>query len=149
MAIETTAAYVPKFQLPMYTMIRDPRFNDYRVGDKYDIRIEDEERQEEKGGSGPYSYIHQALLVGKQEYEYGMLPDVLMAFDAHTKSRKDAREFICPGDDCDEDRTFVVLFFVRLDKIPEWIQGEAERINPREGKEPCEGNTEELSTKYR
>lgn len=141
MAIDTLKSYVPKLALPLFTRIIPPEHNDYRVGNKYDMRIEDRERQQETGGRGNYYYVNECLLVGKEETTFGELDDLLMAFDAHTKSRGEAERFISPGDKImDDEREVVVLFFLRTDKAMEWIQSEAETIEPPTSVEEFESN---------
>lgn len=141
MAIDTLRSYGPKLALPLYTRITRERVNDYKVGKKYEMRIEDPERQEEKGGRGPYNYTHPALLVGKEEYLFGEVPDVLLAFDAHTTSRSEAKDWLSPSDPGYEDDTeVVVLFFLRLDETEEWVKGDGERIEAPFTVEDFEGN---------
>lgn len=141
MAIETISAYVPKYALPLYTRITFPNHNDYDVGEKYDIRVEDEERQKEKGGKGPYNYTHESLLIAKEEVRFGAVWDILLAFDGHSKSKEEAIERIFPeGQLPDDDTQVVILIFLRLDRVKEWVESDTEVIHPPDSKSDYEGN---------
>lgn len=139
MAIETLQAYNPKHTLPIYTKITRDRQNDYRVGDEYEMRVEDPDRAEEKDGRPPFNYTHEAVLVAKEETELGEIPPALMAFDAHTKSRSEAVDRISIGSNkWGKDEEVVLLIFARTDKIQEFVTSEMEVIDPELSKEDYE-----------
>lgn len=130
MPIDTVTDYIPKYALPLYTKITSPEMNDYTVGKEYEIRIDDPDRNEEKGGDGPYNYIHEVLLIGKREATWGELEALTLAFDAHTKRKDEAIDRIATSNSIRTDEEVVVLFFLRKDKTKEWIQSDAEVIEP-------------------
>jgi hypothetical protein len=147
MAIETVQQYNPKHKLPVYTHISLPGHNDWSVGDKYDVRIQDKERQKEKGGSGPYNYIHEAVLIAKEQMKYGDVSRIMLGFDAHTTSKSEAEERIFPDiEDMDEDTEVVVLVFMRLDRVKDFVTSGMDVIEPGFDKEQAEGNGRSTDT---
>lgn len=141
MAIDSMKSYYPKLALPVYTKITDPKMNEYEIGEKYDIRIRDSERQEEKGGEGVYNYIHEALLVAKRETTFGELEDILIAFDAHTPSRETAIQRMFPSpEDVDDDKEVILAVFLRLDMVKEFVEDGPDAIHKTFSKEATEGN---------
>ena len=145
--IAELADYSPKHALPIYTKITPEGFNDYTVGDKYDMRIDDSDRQNEKGGEGPYNYVHECLLISKEVMEFGDVPDILIAFDGYSKSREEALERISPGDTpIENDRVIELLVFLRLDKAKEFIEEGHTPIEYPFRKEDVEGNGPSMAT---
>ena len=140
MAIETIQDYNQKYQLPVYTEVALPEHNDYELGEKYDIRVEDSERQKEKGGKGPYNYIHESILIAKRRCLFGELEDVTLAFNARTQSRNEAVKDLSPGEPLEDDREVVLLVFLRLDKVEGWVMGDFTPIDPDNPTEAQEGN---------
>lgn len=141
MAIDTAGEYVPEMNLPVYLKLTPPEQNSYELMKKYDVRIPDAPRQEEKGGSGPYNYIHECILVGKTELEWREVPDVLLAVLGHTVSRSDAVETVCVGEgEYEDDRELLLLSFLRLDRAQEFVQNGEEVIEPPFTVEDYEGN---------
>lgn len=121
MGIDSTLAYWPSMQLPVYTKITDPKFNNYTLGETYEIRIEDGDRAEE----GPYNYVHDAILIGKWKCKLDEIPDILLALTFYTKSKNEALNNLeISGDNV------VVLCFMRNDKVKEFIGKEYETIFP-------------------
>lgn len=119
-------------KLPLYTQIDDPRFNTYDVGEVYQIRIEDEERADETDQDGPFNYVHDALLVAKQEMKLGDLPGPLLGFDLNAQSASEAEDRYPPGG-TDDNRDVVLLVYLRLDKAKEFVSQ-----NPMESLEKTE-----------
>lgn len=141
MPIGTVRRYTPKHSLPLYSRVVLRGHNDWTVGEKYDMRVEDPDRQEEKGGRGPYNYTHEALLVGKEEMVFGDVPRILLAFDAHSQKKSECMERTFPSPEkVDGDTEVTVLFLLRLDKTKEFILSDLEVIDPPFKKEDTEGN---------
>lgn len=114
--------YHPKHKLPLYTRVTTPQQNSYKVGDEYEIRIEDSERASEKGEKPPYNYTHEAILVGEWSVKLSDVPNILLAFDANTKSRKDALKRIVPGNPpYPDDKNLVILTFLRKDTTKDFV----------------------------
>lgn len=146
MAIETENAYYPKHKYPIWPKITTPQMNDYTVGNKYDIRIEDKQRQRENGGAGPYNYAHEAILIHREDTVYGKVPPIIIAFASNTKSATKASKRLCPGEGkFKEDDDVVLLLFARLDVMKDVVEGED--IIPGDfSKEDVEGNGLTMST---
>lgn len=142
MPIDTLRDWYPKLQLPLYTRITTPEQNSYEVGGKYDMRVEDRERQEELGGRGPYTYPHEALLVAREEMKLEDIPDELLGFDTHNTSKKEAVREVFPADFYKGayEREMVILIFLRLDATRDWVLGEFDTIDPENSIEAYEGN---------
>lgn len=141
MAIDTLRGYVPKLALPLYTRITREHQNDYEVGKKYSMRVDDEQRQQEKGGKGPYNYTHEAILVAKEHMTLDEIPDILLAFEAHTSSRSEAIDWLSPSEGSyDDEEELVVLLFLRLDKAVEWVRSGGQSQLPPFTVEDYEGN---------
>jgi len=141
MPIETVQRYNPKHKLPLYTQISLPGHNDWNVGERYNIRVEDPDRQQEKGGMGAYNHLHESVLVCKEHMKYGDLSRILFGFDANTTSKSEAEERTFPKpDEVDEDTDIVLLVFMRLDKVKEFVSSGLEAIEPGFSKEHAEGN---------
>lgn len=140
MVIETVRDWNQKLQLPVYTRISTPKQNDYTVGEKYDIRVEDKERQSELGGKGPFRYAHECLLIAKEEYPLAEVPDELLAFDADKASKSEAVAEVMAASDYEDSDLVVVLVFLRLDKTKDWVLKEFTPIDPENGIESQEGN---------
>lgn len=131
MGIDGVSAYIPKHTLPIYTKITDPKFNDYSIGEKYKMRVEDQKRQDEKGETGSFNYTHEAILISKEEMKFEDVPGILIAFDGHSRDAEEAIDTICPGEGSwDGDKDVVMLIFLRVDKAKEWIMSDAEVIEP-------------------
>ena len=125
MAIDTLYQYIPTYTLPMYTKIAKPRQNDYRVGEVYEMRIEDESRTQHKGQQNPYNYVHEALLVSRQDMRYGDVHPLVIALSGYSQSRSDAESVIQPsGGGWDSDDEVSVLVFMRHDAVKKFIQGD-------------------------
>lgn len=121
MPIEEITGYYPKMALPLYTRIADPKHNQYDVGEVYDIRVEDHERAKETGQDGPFNYVHEAILVAKEEMEVGEIPGPLLAFDLHTAEPSKVDERLPPGDS-NKGRELIILVFLRLDMAKEFVK---------------------------
>lgn len=140
MALDTMSGYLEKLGLPLYIKISTQGHNSWEIGKKYDIRIEDPERQEEKGGEGRYVYVHEALLIGVSEAEtVEDIPDIVLAFNSCTRDRDKALEHIKSYIESEEN--LYILFLLRLDMAKEFIVDGLDSI-PREVdvKEATEGN---------
>lgn len=127
MPIDELVKYWPKIKLPVYTKITDPKYNDFDVGNEYRMRIEDPERLEEKDESGPYNYIHECILIAKEETQLSELSNLLIAFDAHTRDRDNALYRL--GSDNEtwgDDKNVVLLVFLRKDAAKEFITSDIE-----------------------
>lgn len=143
MPIDTEEVYTPQMNLPVYLKLIPPEHNNYEMNKKYDIRIPDAQRQDEKGGDGPYNYAHECLCVGTQELTWSEVSDVLLAVLAHTPSRSEAIETICIGDgEYDGTRELVLVTFIRLDRAEAWVENGEEVIEPPFTVEDYEGNPE-------
>lgn len=132
MGIDTVQLYNPKMTLPVYTQIALPKHNDYTVGDKYDIRIKDEDRQDEKEGMGEFNYIHECLLISKRECTWEELPDILKAFDGKSRDKDLVHGHTHPvkGTEWEDDDELVFLIYLRLDKAKEFILNDDEVVIP-------------------
>lgn len=147
MGIDTLPHYNPMYQYPFYLKLIPPEHNDYKVGSKYDMRVEDGERQRDKGGSGPYRYIHEAVLIGKQEYKFEDVPNILIAVLGDSKSRSEALERITPkGTPYPDDRELVLLTFLRLDAAKDFVENDKDIIPSDMSKESVEGNGRGMAT---
>lgn len=139
MAIETVQWYHPKHKLPVYTRITGAGQNSYELGDTYEIRIEDNERASEKGDKPPYNYTHEAILVGEWSVKLSDVPNILLAFDANTDSRKDALKRVVPGSPpYPDDKEMLVLTFLRTDAAKEFVMNGPESIPDDFNKEVTE-----------
>lgn len=110
MAIDTISSLHPKLALPLYTKITHPRMNDYKVGEVYEMRLNDPERARERGQKGPLHYVHECMLLSMQQMDIEQVPDILLAFDQLTTSRSEALDSIP-----DDNGEVVILIFLRLD----------------------------------
>ena len=143
MPIDTEEVYTPQMNLPVYLKLIPPEQNSYEMNKKYDIRIPDAQRQDEKGGEGPYNYTHECLCVGTQELTWSEVSDVLLAVLAHTPSRSEAIKTVCVGDgEYDDTRELVLVTFIRLDRAKAWVENGEEVIEPPFTVEDYEGNSE-------
>lgn len=146
MPIDELSKYWPKIKLPLYTKITDPRFNDFTVGEEYDIRIEDPDRVEEKDGSGPYNYIHECILIAKEKLTISELPGLVLAFDAHSRNKNKALKRISPDNEkWDNDKEIVLLIFLRKDAVKEYVTSDIEVLEDKDiteefNKEDAENN---------
>mgnify|MGYP006273315255 CR=1 FL=1 len=144
MPIDTEKAYTPQMNLPVYLKLVPPRHNDYEVNKKYDIRVADPDRQDEKGGDGPYNYAHECLCVGTQELKWREVSDALLALLGHTPSRSEAIETVCVGgEEYEDSRDLLLVTFLRLDRTKEWVTNSEEVIEPPFTVEDYEGNSEQ------
>lgn len=132
MAIDSVELYNPKMGMPLYTCIRKEGFNDFKVGDKYDIRIVDRPRQEEKDGRGEYNYMHECILIAKRECTWGELEDITKAFNAKARDRDEVLERTAPGDtkNLEDDDNVILAVYLRLDKAREFIMSDDEVVDP-------------------
>lgn len=147
MPISTENEYVPQMALPSYLKLIPPEHNDYEVNKKYDVRIPDHERQDEKGGDGPYNYAHECLCVGIQELKWREVSDVLLAFLGHTDSRSEAIKTVCVGgEEYDEDRDLILVTFLRLQRTKDWIDNGEDVVEPPFTVEDYEGNSDPSDT---
>lgn len=124
MAIETVTQYNPSYTLPLYIVIkRANRAENGDVGDKFDIRIEDKERQDEKGGKGPYNYMHESILIAQRICKWRELKDITKAYLAHSRDREDVHSFTHPSEDGEwkEDDEVMLRVFIRLDAARDFI----------------------------
>lgn len=127
MPIDELINYWPKTKLPIYTKITDPRYNDFEIANEYEMRIDDAQRVEQKGESGPYNYIHECILIAKEETTLGKLPALLLAFDVHTRNKEEALKRLSPGDEHWTDDTEVVLLvFLRKDIAKKFVMSDME-----------------------
>lgn len=138
MAIDTVSGYSPKMRLPVYTKITHENQNSYKVGDTYEIRIEDKERENGEKSAGQYNYVHESLLVAKEEIDPDEIHPVLLAFNGHSKMRSEAVERSFPAGEVDEDKDYLLLVFLRLDKAKEYIESGMEYIPNDFNKEDTE-----------
>lgn len=131
MPIETISSYIPKYKLPVFTRIVDEKVNDYTVGETYEFRIEDGDRAEEADEQKTFSWPFEAILVGKERMEFGQVDNMVLAFNGHSVSRSEAIENICPGTNrWDDDKEVAVLTFANVESIKDWVQSDAEVIEP-------------------
>lgn len=119
MAIDTFKLYCAKMKHPLYIKITKPEQNDYSLFTHYEIRVPDEEN----GEKGPYNYVHESILVGKQVVEWQEVPDLLKAYSANTRDEDVAMDRIHPAPDGEfsAEQEVVVLTFLRKDKAKELI----------------------------
>lgn len=128
MAIDTVSGYFPKMRLPLYSKITSQNQNDYKVGETYEIRVEDKERENGEKSAGSYNYTHESVLVAKQEVTEDSIHPILLAFDGHSKKKSEATDRILPGGEFRDDRDYVLLVFLRLDKAKEYVGSDMEFI---------------------
>lgn len=129
MPIDELINYWPKTKLPVYTKIADPKYNDFQIGHEYEMRIEDPKRVEEKGDSGPYNYVHECILIAKEEMKLGKLPGLLLAFDTHTQEKEKALKRLSPGEELwNDDTDIVLLIFLRKDIAKEFVLSDMETL---------------------
>lgn len=124
MAIETVVWYNPSYTLPIYLVIKRKRYiENGDVGDKFDMRIADRDRQEEKGGKGPYNYTHESVLIAQRVCEWQELEDIVKAYAAHSRDREDVHRFTHPqdGGEWEDDDEVVLRVFLRLDAARDFI----------------------------
>lgn len=133
MAIESVARWHPKLALPLYTKITHPRRNDYQIGTVYEVRIEDPDRAKERGQHPPFNYIHESLLIHKEEMDLDDIPDILLAFDTGERSRESAYDSIIH-----DDGRVVFLVFLRLDKAKGVVTDGLEAVHKELTKEATE-----------
>lgn len=113
---------MPYHALPIYLKITPVEFNDYKVGGEYEIRYEDEVSNNLKDEEGPFNYAHEALLISKQEMEFGDVNPILIAFLGNSRNAEEALEEVCArGEPYDDDRMVNVLTFLRIDKAKEFV----------------------------
>lgn len=141
MAIDTVSMYHPAMKFPLWMKITTTHQNSYDLGNEYEIRIEDAERNRDKGGSGPYNYIHEAVLVGKWQTEVGDIHPIVLGFCGNTQSQKEAIQSIQGSSrGLDSSSKVYVLTFLRKDIAKEMIL-EGPDIIPNEfGKEEVESD---------
>lgn len=122
MPIDELTKYWPKIKLPVYTKITDPRYNDFTVGDTYEMRIEDSQRVEEHGETGPYNYVHECILIAKEEKKIKDIHPLLLAFDVHTSSRQEALKRLSSDEQSwDDEREVEMLVLLRKDAVKEFV----------------------------
>lgn len=147
MPIDHMNRYYPKLALPLYTKIADPKMNEYNVGEKYDIRLEDRERQHERGGTGPFNYIHEALLIMKEETTWGEIDDIVIAFDSHSVKRSEAEKRLFPHlEKVEDDYGVEFCIFLRLDMVKDFVEEGPGAIHETFSKEAVEGNGRFMDT---
>lgn len=132
MPIDTVRYYNPTMKEPVYVKITTPRQNTYDVFKEYRIRIADEE----DGDEGPYNYIHEAVLISKEECEWNKVPDLLKGYVANTRDPNTALARIHPkGEDgsFDNDDEVVILVFLRKDKAKDLILSDNNVMDPQKG----------------
>ena len=120
MSIDTEKEYDPLLEHPLYVKIIPEEHNTYELWDKYEIRIPDEEG----GEDGPYNYVFDAILVGKEIEEWGYIPAILKAYAARTRDAQEALERIHPlGEEgsFNGDDELAVLIFLRIDQTKKFI----------------------------
>lgn len=133
MPVETINAYNPKHKLPVYTKITDSRFNDYKVGNTYKVRIQDPEEGDEKE---PYNYVHEAILIAKRTVKFGDIEDMLLAFDSNKAKKSEAKKQIIPEKaEWSDDTQVLVCVFLRKDMVQEFVTSEMEVIEPEFSKD--------------
>jgi hypothetical protein len=129
MPIDTHSGYYPLMKFPMYAKVTKPEMNDYEVGNEYEMRIEDPERTEEKRESGPYNWVHDALLIAKENRRWGDVSDIEIALFGHSRDREEAVRRICVGDEeYEDDEGVVILVFIRVDKAKEIVMEDVEPV---------------------
>lgn len=128
MPIDELIHYLPKIKLPIYTKVTDPRYNDFEIGNVYEMRIDDPERVEKKGESGPYNYIHDCILIAKEETTLGKIPALLLAFDTHSRNKKNALQRLSSEELWADDKEVVLLVFLRKDVTKEFVMSDMEMI---------------------
>ena len=132
MAIETHCVYMPQHALPVYVKLTDPRFNDYKLWETYEIRYDGED---EDG----FNYAHEAMLVGRTECEWGEVEPMLIALLGHSRDMEEAVKMSFPtGSVPEDDRNMAVLTFLRLDKTKEFVLGDTEPLGRTFTKEDAE-----------
>lgn len=132
MPIDTEEEYDPLLEHPLYVKIIPEHQNTYKLWDKYEIRIPDEE----SGDEGPYNYVFDAILVGKETELWGDIPNILKAYTARTRDGQEALERIYPlGADgsFDNDDELAVLIFLRIDQTKKFITMDSDVLVAQEG----------------
>lgn len=138
MSIDTLPQWNPKYALPIYTRITHPRRNDYRVGEVYQMRIEDPERARELGQKPPFVYLHEAMLVSMQTMNIDQVPDIILAFDQNTSSKSNALDSIIT-----DDGEIVMLIFLRLDKAKGLVTDGLEAVHQNMSRKAVEDDNME------
>lgn len=131
MPIHTEETYDPVMNHPIYVSITIPEQNKYTLWDGYEIRIPDEEG----GDDGPYNYVYDAILVGKEVAEWGEVPDLLKGYTAKSKFPDEIEQNIHPlGEDGEfsDDDEVVVLIFLRKGATKKFITTPTEKVHAQE-----------------
>ena len=132
MPIDTEKEYNPLLEHPLYVKIIPNEQNTYKLWDEYEIRIPDEEG----GDDGPYNYMFESILVGKEIAKWGDIPGILKAYTGRTRDAQEAMEKIHPlGADgsFDADDELAVLIFLRMDQTKEFITMDNDVLLGQEG----------------
>ena len=132
MPIDTERAYDPRLDHPLYCKIVPDTHNDYTVFSEYEIRIPDEEH----GGEGPYNYVFNAVLVGKELATWAKIPGLLKGYVAKERDAEEALKTIHPEGDAggfDDDEKLGVLFFLRIDETKKFITSEHDILLAQHG----------------
>lgn len=132
MPIDTESEYNPRLDHPLYVKITPPNQNDYTLFNEYEVRVPDEDG----GDDGPYNFIFEALLVGKEIVEWSEIPGLLKAYAANTQELEDAVNAIHPlgseGTFAMDDE-LAVLFFLRKDETKKYITTDTDVLVAQEG----------------
>lgn len=110
MGIETLKEGKESVTLPLYPEISSPKHNGYSVGDEYDIRL---------AGKAELGYAHKAKLVSKDVKPLNEVDPYVIALSECTPSRSEALSDM----PFDTDQEVVVLYFLRMDKVEEFVKG--------------------------
>jgi len=133
--------YEPKMSLPMYSVITFPKRQDWKVGNTYEMKVEDGKRAESRSDEGLFNPMHEAILIGHEVMPLRSVPPVVLALDANTNVKSEAIERISTGEDkYSEDKEVVVLSFVRKDTAISFVQEEYEGIGDKFTKSDTESN---------
>lgn len=150
--------YLPTHILPIYIHIEPHPGNElvekWWPGKHHQVRVEDPERQSERGGDGKYNYTHEVLVVGSWVLPWSHISDHVKGFAAYTQSEDEALRYANQhmkhgGKSSREthkksveehDHKYLVSCLLRLDKMKELFTEEYQRIEPPFEKEDEEGN---------
>lgn len=140
MAIETVTFYHPGMRHPLWLKVTTPRQNDYTVGKKYEIRVEDKDRASSEGVMSDYNYAHEALLVGKWIEELQDVPQEVLGYASNSDKWSEVKDILFPwaDDESGLPDEVVILCFLRIDKAEELVVDGPESIPGDFNKEAIE-----------
>ena len=127
----TMPALTTQMDMPIYVKITDEHEHKYQIGKPYEVQVLANPDEPKGTHSDRYQVIHDGFFIGKQVMKLEDVPDMLLAYAADTKSRKEAIERLKKKRRAWSEQTeIVVLFFMRFDKAKEMVMQDAEPEEP-------------------